>query len=209
MLTSAVGGNNVTVDLNATPQLDYHSLVDVLPDAVQEGLDNYTRENTAQDDCLVAPRWCLCEVPEGEQPISRMYKKLDTMLAYIGSLEGKDVHVWCFYGVPMRMTRPLLQKKSGMAVRYVLLPGEYEAVSVPKNSQLPSERGSATKMLGVKNVSDIDWQDDGFLGDVQLKKSVAADFYDRSVAASLAAKKKTKRDDNEGESEAEESDAKS
>lgn len=99
-------------------------------------------------------RWCCVEVFSGEYPICRAFRSPEALAVYVGSLEGQDVAVWCFYGRPMQFTVG--------PQRYLLLPDAMTAIQIPLYDKGPCNRVSANLLDG------IDWQEEGFLGPAAL-----------------------------------------
>lgn len=100
------------------------------------------------------PRFCLCEVADGEFPIARVFGELSGFLRRLALLDGRFVNVWGFFGVPIRLSKPT---KCGD--RYIQL-GD-QVFRVPNSPQDKIERLA----LGIV---DLEYQDDGWLGPEEM-----------------------------------------
>ena len=101
-------------------------------------------------------RFCLVESPEGDYPRLRMFNDAASLAKRLASLEGQDVAVWPFYGLPLSFT-----KLEGGAPRHLILPSG-SALTIPTfPGQEPEETSSFF-------ASDSDIQEDGFLGPPEL-----------------------------------------
>lgn len=97
-------------------------------------------------------RYGLVEAPDGEMPSLRLFRTPEALAARVAELDGRDVAVWAFFGVPVPLTvgpaRHLLLP-DGRAARVPAFPGDPPAVvdSAPPGAAL---------------------QEDGFLGPPDL-----------------------------------------
>lgn len=98
-------------------------------------------------------RYAMVECTSGEYPLMRLFKTPEAITKHLGKLDGEDVAVWCFYGIPMRFTVG--------PQRYLHLPDGITSVSVPMYKGGPCKR-TTTDLI----TADI--QDDGFLGPPEL-----------------------------------------
>jgi len=106
-----------------------------------------------------APQYGLVEVVDGEWPTLTMSPTVAGMVNRIQALEGKDVVVWPFYGIPLALSEG--------PQRYVVLPNG-TAVSVPLFDGGPSHTVPATKLQGISIESS------GYLGPVELRPAMPA-----------------------------------
>ncbi len=159
----------VTVDSQSPEQAEYQKSRDRLPAGLQDRVDALVAEAAEDIDTGNAPtpRWCICEMPEGDFPRVKMYPKIEPLVRRLGELEGQETAVWVFYGIPLRFTLPYGKSRG----RFLFLPGEIEALSIPKSEHDKPERVSA-ELLG-----HMEWQDDGWLGDPSFSEGVAEDYF--------------------------------
>lgn len=127
-------------------------------------------EAQESDEPAVEPRWCVCEAPEGEFSRVRMFADFEKMIRYLGKQEGEETSIWPFIGVAMRFTRELPQFGD---VRFLLLPGEKEVVAIPKTPAEPIRRFPVEL---IEDLSDDDFQDNGWLGIAALAEGRGAEF---------------------------------
>ena len=148
-------------------ELDFKNIRETLPANIQEGLDSQVEVSDAT--FVGEPRFCLCEMPEGEFPRVKIFKSAEAMVRYIGQVEGQELSVWPFYGIPLRMTK----SDAKSSLRYVYMPGELEAAIVPKSKREKYE------MVDSELIDHLDYQDDGWLGDPAVAEGVSESYYDR------------------------------
>jgi hypothetical protein len=152
--------------------LAYQASRAALPESAQSKLDQMV-PSLLEDDYPVDPKFCLCEIPEGEYPQVRVFMRggAEALVRYIGSLEGKEVAAWAFLGVPLRLTvvDPKLKR------RYLILPGGTHALVVPKTDKEPIET------VSVDDLPDLDMSNEGWLGESAFLESKS--FYLREPGA--------------------------
>jgi hypothetical protein len=104
-----------------------------------------------------AVRYALIEVPSGEWPVVRVFKSAEGLAGRVGMLEGEDVVVAPFYGVPLSFTKG--------PQRYLLLPDGQTAI------QVPMYQGGPCKLVDASLLGNAEVQTDGFLGPPELSES--------------------------------------
>jgi len=134
--------------LGGVPGVDLSS---VLPSGIKQAAAPVPK---VVDTEPMQPRFCLCEVADGEFPIARVFGDLSGFLHRLALLDGRLVNVWGFFGVPIRLSKPT---KHGE--RYIQL-GE-QVFRVPNSPQDKIER------LPLGTI-EIDYQDDGWLGPEEM-----------------------------------------
>lgn len=107
-------------------------------------------EETCKEE---AKRFGCVESENGEFSTLRMFRDADSLVRYLGSVEGEDKVIWCFYGVPLRFTRG--------PQRYLMLPDNNTALSIPLLPGVKLVRADA-------DLIDLEWQEDGFVGPAYL-----------------------------------------
>jgi hypothetical protein len=99
---------------------------------------------------VLVPRFCLCEMPDGEFPSVRVFPNQEGLLRRLGSLEGELVNVWCFYGVPLR-----LSQANAKGRRYLKM--GHRLFLVPLAANEPLQEADESEI-------ELELQDDGWLG---------------------------------------------
>jgi len=107
------------------------------------------------------PGFCMVECHEGEFPLLRIFATLEGLVARMAKLEGQDVTVHPFWGIPLPF--------STAPNRVLLLPGD-KAIGINK-SQRPVDVSEKT----------LEVQEDCFLGMPEL--SIAPPSYIKEDAA--------------------------
>lgn len=140
-----------------------------LPRSLRESLSKAkrSRRKPQRRRTSVKPLWCLCEQPDGDFPKVRLFKTSEGLARYMAKLEGEDVSVWPFYGVPLRFTKP---DASGQ--RFLLLPGEEKAL-------LLAARGPVDKIDA--DLLDLEDEEkkiqlDGWIGDPCLAEEAVGSY---------------------------------
>lgn len=162
--------------------LEYQRLREQFPQSVQDFMDGQVAPEEEERQPL-RPRWCVCESPEGEFLKIRIFTELTKLVAYLASLEGREVAVWNFYGVPVRMTLRNPTSKQ----RYLLLPGCDEAVLIARG---PLVRVDASLILDDSLVEKF--QLDGWMGHPALAEASSGEYLQGN--RELRAKKQGKSD---------------
>lgn len=102
----------------------------------------------------------LVESPEGEYPTLRAFRGPKALAARLGSLEGRNIIAWAFYGTHL----PLTKGKQ----RYLLLPDGVGAI------QVPIYAGGPAAIVDASLLEDLEMQSDGYLGDPAMFNEQAA-----------------------------------
>ncbi len=101
-------------------------------------------------------RFGLVECVDGEWPVTRTYKKPETLGRRLCELEGKDAVVSAFYGIPLAITKG--------PQRYLLLPGGTQAITIPIVEGLPPN------IVDAELVRHLEIEADGFIGPPELRE---------------------------------------
>jgi hypothetical protein len=99
-------------------------------------------------------RYCMVEAVDGEWPTLRMFKTAEALAKRIGAMEGEDAVLWVYFGLPLQFTRG--------PQRYLLLPDGVTAIQVPMYAGGPCRKVSSDLL------SNLETQDDGFVGPPEL-----------------------------------------
>jgi hypothetical protein len=153
-------------------ELEYQAVRAAMPADSQDILDAIV-EMPPEEESLAVPKYCLVETPEGEFPRVKLFTGIEAMSRYLGSIEGKEIAVWPFFGVPLWLTKSDSKSK----VRYVLLPGNEEAAAIPNTKREPFE------IIEAELIDHLEYQEDGWIGDPALAEGVSDSFYDRGRVA--------------------------
>jgi hypothetical protein len=168
----ALTGAETAVAEPVEPQVarNYRQLIERLPNVYRETLEALSPPDPAAGDLACVPRlrWCVTEQPEGEFPRVRMFNDVEKLARRLSSLEGQEVSVWSFLGVPLRMST----RDEATQTRYLFMPGEETAVVIPR-SEFESLRRVPAELVR----DSTQWQDDGWLGDPSLAEPVADGYY--------------------------------
>lgn len=157
----------------------YAAFRSCLSPQASEQLDQLAGAEQPPDDTRNAqqPCFCLVEGRDGQWPVLRTFKSAEGLARRIGQLEGEDVILWPFFGVPLEFS------KGGQ--RYLRLPDGENLLSIPRFEGGPVSR------LPVTAIRKFDAQDTGFVGPPELASNRAAE--EKLQAALLA----EERDDDE------------
>lgn len=143
-------------------QVAYAALLDRLPASARDAM---RAAKTGDPPAPPAPpaaaaRYCLVESPDGEWARLRTFKTAEAAARRLGELEGRDVVVWAFYGVPLQFTRG--------PQRHVLLP-DGSAVSVPLFA------GGPVEVVDAGTLGDLAFEEAGYVGPPELAVAPPAD----------------------------------
>ncbi len=129
------------------------SLSDVSRASLEADADEAEAPNAAtvdDKDC----HFYLVEAPDGDMPVLRKFRTVEAMARYIGKMEGEDISVWPFYGVPLTLTQG--------PGRYLALPDGISALNVPAG-------GTGTvRRIDLDLLNEPIIQQDGYLGPAAL-----------------------------------------
>ena len=150
------------VSLDETEQ-EYADNLMALPLALSEHIDRPDTQESVDVDTPFS--WCVCEMPEGDFPRVRVFNDFDATLRHVGKLEGDEVSAWIFFGTPISFTQP-----DNDGVRY-LITSRREAF------RLPTSTSEEILSVSREHVSNLNIQEDGWLGEPSLTKSAHASYY--------------------------------
>ena len=94
------------------------------------------------------PAYCLVECPDGELPSLRIFASLTGLLDRMYRLDGEDVSVWPFYGIPISFSQ---------GTPRVIFPPDRKPMTIEAN---PKPVDEAEQKVTI--------QDDGFLGPPEM-----------------------------------------
>lgn len=156
------------------------------PDA-REALDGNVDTTQTPDEDVDASvaRYAIVESPDGEWAMARLYKTPEALAKRVGQLDGSDTVVWCFFGLPIQLTRG--------PQRYLILPGGNQAIAVPL---VP---GAPCKLVPADLLESLEIQEDGYLGPKELANTKLV--LDKLEPTPLAGKKGDDEDDEDDELE--------
>lgn len=95
-------------------------------------------------------KYCLVEIPDGDWPRLRVYSTPEAMAKRITNLAGFDVSVWCYYGIPLKVSKG--------PQRFVELPSGYQLMRIPP---FP---GVEPTVVNTDEVDELTWEKRGFVG---------------------------------------------
>lgn len=99
-------------------------------------------------------RYGLLEAHDGDWPVLKLYKKPEAVARRLAALQGKDVVVSVFFGLPLAITRG--------PQRYLFLPGGEQAIEIPVVEGLP------TRTVPAEQVAELPVEESGFFGPPEL-----------------------------------------
>lgn len=138
-------------------------LMDDLPGTTKAALEASRRPLPIDPETRLG--FCMIKIPDGEFPRVSVYSSITDMVYDLGALDGQEISVVPFYGVPLQFSQ---QQSDGR--RYILLPGGNTLLSVPQAPQEPLER------FNRDDLPDIDGQGDGWLGHPALSADQGATY---------------------------------
>lgn len=100
------------------------------------------------------PRYAVVECPDGEWAQLRTFKNYEGLARRLQQLEGTDTVVWCFYGVPLSITKG--------PQRYLELPGGTQKVLIPMFA------GGPCRLVDADLLGKLAVQEDGYIGPPEL-----------------------------------------
>lgn len=149
--------DTVATDLDEEEE-SYDKFINFLPKATREAL---IRKNSAPPEAAVetaTARWGIIECPSGEWAQMRLFKSAESLARRITQLEGSDTIVWCFFGLPMSLTKG--------PQRYLQLPGGTQMI------QVPIFEGGPCKIVDADLLGSIEIEESGFIGPKELAEAV-------------------------------------
>lgn len=189
-LAAADDASSEPAPVEAEPEeLQFAMIRRLLPAEVMDVVDSQEAIPASEEDWPHKLRWCLCKAVEGEFPRVRICSDLPALIHSLGEMEGQEASAWAFLGIPMRMTT--FDAKRGC--RYLLLPGEQEAVRLPRGPKDLIERMDR-ELIGEAG-KDFHFQIDGWLGDPALSEPNMEEYYagEQTVKQQRAAREKEKK----------------
>lgn len=174
----------------APEALEYHRLRSQLPQSVQDFMDGQVLPSE-EEKCPCKPHWCVCESPEGEFLKIRIFRELSKLVGYLAALEGREIAVWNFWGVPVRMTL----RNTTSNQRYLILPGGEEAVLIARG---PLTKIPASLVLPEDEATER-FQLDGWLGHPALAEASSSEYLqgNREIRAKRSKKQAKHNDDGD------------
>lgn len=100
--------------------------------------------------------YCLVEAHDGEFPLLKVYRNVQGLINRMAELEGKDVTVWPFYGIPIQFSMAM------KGARIIFMPDDQAMTTKPIDN------------LQTILDSEVPLQEDRFLGDPVLAAALAA-----------------------------------
>ncbi len=153
---------SVTASVALDPEeSEYQRLLQRLPPKAQEAMGELGPK-PPEPPKDYRPLWCVCECADEDFPRVRIFDSPQKLARYLAGLEGKDIAVWPFFGVALRITKPI----GGQ--RYLILPGE-EAVPIKTFGKL--EPVDASFLNLEEMTEDEAYQCDGWLGHPALNEA--------------------------------------
>jgi hypothetical protein len=102
-------------------------------------------------DEMSGPMYCAVKSPDGEFPTAHVFQRPESLARFVSALDGQDVCVWIFYGLPVPVTK-----------------GPNRALILPDDTYLPLDE---TVQRFEADPDTLEIQEDGFLGPEALSIS--------------------------------------
>lgn len=173
------------LELTPKPQLgeehdDFASYRDSLSSDTLRQLDELVpaAQDTVPDPDANAACFGMVEAENGEWAKMRLFRDVEALAHRLAEQEGKDIVVWCFYGIPLKLSRG--------PQRYLMLPDGRNAVKIPMGCVGPVE------FVDGGFLDSFEMQEDGFIGPPQLAEGSLPDLPAPPMAAPGDFKKKGK-----------------
>ena len=103
------------------------------------------------------PRWGIVEATDGEWAKMRLFKTAEALARRVQELEGTDTVVWCFYGLPLPLSKG--------PQRYLTMP------SGTKLMQVPLFKGGPTKLVDADLLPNLEAEEAGYVGPRELSEA--------------------------------------
>ncbi len=146
--------------------------IDALPPSAAKALLGETEEPVFEKPVKETNyRFGLVECKDGEWAVTRAYKKPETLARRLCELDGKDVVVSAFFGIPLAITKG--------PQRYLMLPGGTQAITVP------IVEGLATPIIDAETIRHLGVEEDGFLGPPELREGRTDDDMAEEMADAI------------------------
>lgn len=104
-----------------------------------------------------SPRWGIVEATDGEWAKMRLFKTADALARRVQELEGTDTVVWCFYGLPMPVSKG--------PQRYLTMPGGKQLM------QVPLYEGGPCKLVDADLLPNLEAEEAGYVGPRELSEA--------------------------------------
>lgn len=101
-------------------------------------------------------RYAVVESPDGGWATLRTFRNAEGLVRRLQQLEGTDTVVWCFYGLPLGVTKGV--------PRYLELPNGKQMM------QIPLSEGGPVPTVDADSLTKVPLQADGFLGPPELSQ---------------------------------------
>ncbi len=102
-------------------------------------------------------RWCVVESPDGEWAQLRAFRNPEGLARRLQQLEGQDTVVWCFYGVPLKLTKG--------PQRLLTMPGGRQMV------QIPVFEGGPVRLVDAEAAGKVAFLETGYVGPPELAEA--------------------------------------
>lgn len=153
-----------TLPVAATPEpaedddnVQYQEFLKVLQPETRAAMTKPKPEPTEPQVPTEVARWGIVESPDGEWAQMRLFKSAEGLARRLQQLEGQDVVAWCFFGVPLKLTKG--------PQRVLLLPGEKTAI------QIPLYDGGPCTVVPVADPDELVFEKTGYVGPRQLAEA--------------------------------------
>lgn len=134
---------------------DYAGLRGRLSPIARDDMDALVDQPEVEEEAnSTAARYCLVECRDGEWATVHMLKTAEGLARKIDSLDGQDIAVWAFYGIPLPVTKG--------DPRFVFLQDGRTAV------QVPTYEGGPVRRVDVDLLSGKALEEIGYLGPPEL-----------------------------------------
>ncbi len=158
--------NNANPLLPQTPTRDYADedgetydrFLGALTSSAQAAMRAQVREaEPSVEIAETAIRFGIVECPDGGWGQMRMFKNAEGLARRLQQLEGTDTIVWCFYGIPLPLTKG--------PQRYLSMPNGVQMIEVPMYE------GKPVKLVNIDTLGNIEFEEQGFVGPPELAET--------------------------------------
>lgn len=104
-----------------------------------------------------SPRWGIVEATDGEWAKMRLFKTAEALAKRVQELEGTDTVVWCFYGLPLPLSKG--------PQRYLTMPSGKQLM------QVPLYEGAPTKLVDADLLPHLEAEEAGYVGPRELSEA--------------------------------------
>lgn len=119
-------------------------------------------QDAVPDPDVTAACFGMVEAENGEWAKMRLFRDAEGLAFRLAEQEGKDIVVWCFYGIPLKLSRG--------PQRYLMLPDGQSAVKIPMGCV------GSVEFVDGSFLDGFEMQDDGFIGPPQLAEGSLPDM---------------------------------